>query len=318
MVWLYIGIILCMRVVQSVFSKQAANHVPSNMIGYIKYTVFYQGMAAVLALVLFLIGQIGGEATPEIGATLLYATVSGIALAICCMCSLYALGTGTMVLNSIFGTAGLLIPTIASMILYDEVLQIWQWLGIAVFIVGAYLLIGNSKSIYGKFTWKTFLVLMLSLITNGLTMFMQKMFGMNIADGNVSLFSFGSFASGVVVLLVVLVNLSQYAARQRTPAKQPTQTGEFTFLPMHPEDTRLPKQLFLYGSLLAIAVFIINQFATMATPLISAVVLFALINGGATVISAIVGAVMFREKLSLQTIIGVLLSIGALVVIQIS
>lgn len=318
MVWLYIGIILCMRVVQSVFSKQAANHVPSNMIGYIKYTVFYQGMAAVLALVLFLIGQIGGEATPEIGATLLYATISGIALAICCMCSLYALGTGTMVLNSIFGTAGLLIPTIASMFRYDEVLQIWQWLGIAVFIVGACLLIGNSKSIYGKFTWKTFLVLMLSLITNGLTMFMQKMFGMELADGNVSLFSFGSFASGVVVLLVVLAILSLYAARQRTPAEQSTQTGEFTFLPMHPSDTRLPKQLFLYGSLLAIAVFIINQFATMATPLISAVVLFALINGGATVISAIVGAVMFREKLSLQTIIGILLSIGALVAIQIS
>lgn len=316
MVWLYIGIILCMRVVQSVFSKQAANHVPSNMIGYIKYTVFYQGMAAVLALALFLIGQIGGEATPEVGATLLYAAISGIALAVCCMCSLYALGTGTMVLNSIFGTAGLLIPTIASMLLYDEVLHIWQWLGIAVFIVGAYLLIGNSKAIYGRFTWKTFLVLLLSLVTNGLTMFMQKMFGMNIANGNVSLFSFGSFASGVAVLLIVLVVLSLYATRHPAPPEQSADSGSFTFLPAHPSDTGLPRQLFLYGSLLAIAVFIINQLATMATPLISAVVLFALINGGATVVSAIVGAVMFREKLSAQTVIGILLSIGSLIVIQ--
>ena len=32
-VWIYIGIILCMRVLQSVFSKRASSSVPENAVG---------------------------------------------------------------------------------------------------------------------------------------------------------------------------------------------------------------------------------------------------------------------------------------------
>ena len=55
-VWLYIGIIMVMRVAQSIFNKKAATSVPKNMIGYLKYTMYYQGLAAILALGLFFIG----------------------------------------------------------------------------------------------------------------------------------------------------------------------------------------------------------------------------------------------------------------------
>ncbi len=316
MVWIYIAIILCMRVVQSLFTKKASSNVPSNMIGYVKYTTLYQGFAAILALVLFCIGLFSGSTVPELGTTIMFAVISGVALAICCMCSLYALGTGTMVLNSIFGTAGLLVPAIASLFLYDEVMKYWQWIGIALLFVGAYLLISNSKKVFGKFSWKTLVVLLLSLLMNGLTMLMQKMFGMTIENGNVSLFSFVSFASGVVVLLIFLGVLQLCYKNAIKKGTNMSSEDDFTVFPKTDADSALPKNLFVYGILLAVAVFIINQFATMATPLISAVILFALINGGATVISAIVGAIAFNEKLSWQTVLGVIISIGSLIMLQ--
>lgn len=316
MVWLYIAIIMVMRIVQSVFTKKAAASVPNNMIGYLKYTIYYQILAAIFALALFIMECIQGVEVFQSGKTLLYAFGSGLALAICCMCGVYALGTGTMVLNSLFGTAGLLIPTIASLFLYNESLQILQWIAIVVFLFAAYLLIGASRDTYGKFSVKTFLVLLLSLFTNGVTMLMQKMFGMNIEGGSVSLFSFASFGVGVIFMGIFLGCIFPLYKKSLATNQHVSSNEEFRFFPINDKETRLPSKLYLYGFLLAVALFIINQFATMATPLISAVVLFAMINGGATVISAIVGAIMYKEKISLKAVFGVVLGIGALILIQ--
>lgn len=96
-VWIYIGIILCMRVLQSVFSKRASSSVPENAVGYLKYTAFYQGAAGVLALMLLLKECFSGVAFSG-GQTTVYAAISGAALAVSCMCTVYALSRGTMVL----------------------------------------------------------------------------------------------------------------------------------------------------------------------------------------------------------------------------
>ncbi len=353
MVWLYIGIIMCMRVVQSVLSKRSATLMPRNMIGYIKYTCFYEGVAAVFAAALFGIEAIRGGGAAHAGETLLYAAVSGAALAVSCMCGKYMLISGTMALNSLFGTAGLLIPTVASIFLYGETLDALQWIAVAVFMAGAALLIFSSKRQYGRFTVKTFFVLLLTLASNGITMLMQKMFGMEVSGGSVSLFSFASFAAGVLLTAVWLPFFELAYRRKRAVAagcaampipetaavldgdggETPDRTAErgtaadaaaardgdaeFRLLPADDAGKKLPRRVLLYGVFLAAAVFIINQLATLSTPLVSSVVLFALINGGATIISAVTGAVLFGEKLTLRSIAGIVLGVGALVLLQI-
>ena len=344
MVWLYIGIILCMRVVQSVLSKRSATRMPRNMIGYIKYTCFYEGVASVLAAALFGVELLRGGTAARAGATLLYAAVSGAALAVSCICNKYMLISGTMALNSLFGTAGLLIPTVASIFLYDERLDALQWISVAVFMVGAALLIFSSKRQYGRFTAKTFFVLLLTLASNGVTMLMQKMFGMEVAGGSVSLFSFASFAAGVL-LTAVWLPFFELAYRRKCAAAEgcaampetaaageedggqnaecaadagaAAQDGEFRLLPADDAGKKLPRRVLIYGVFLAAAVFVINQLATLSTPLVSSVVLFALINGGATIVSAVTGAVLFKEKLTPRSVAGIVLGVGALVLLQI-
>lgn len=334
---IFIAIIMVMRVVQSVFGKRTANLIPRNADGYLKYTAYYQGLAGVIAGVVLIVDVARGSGVNSLGMTVLYASISGIALGLTCVLGKYLLCVSTMALSSIFGTAGLLIPAVASIFLFGESMAWYQWIAMLVFMVGAYLIIGNSKKVYKKFTLKTLLLLIIYFVLNGLTMLMQKIFGMSIEGGNASMFSFVTFASGVIVAAVVLFVLSVVSARAAkktatVPVSReniPTDGAEiaatesvaseepFRFIVTDKREKKLPPLIYLYGAFLAVAVFLINQLATLSTPLISSVILFTLINGGATVISALVGALMFREKLSVKGIIGLVLSIGALVLVQV-
>lgn len=319
MEWLYIGIILLMRVVQNVFVKINSSSVPKNSVGYIKYTSFYQGLASVFALALFIISLFtDGGSIPNVGETLLYATVSGVCLSIACCCSLYCLSNGTMVLNSLFGTAGLLVPTIISIFLYDEKLSPLQWVAIGLFLVGAYLLSASSKKTYGKFNLKTLGVLILSLVSNGVTMLMQTMFGRNIENGNVSFFSFVSFIAGVLILLLLLVIIKVIAKKKgEVDEENKKENTDFVLIPSKNDNVNLTKKVYIYAVFLAVAVFVINQLVTITTPLMEPVILFAFVNGGHTIISAIVGAIMYKEKMNIQTILGLIVGLGSLILLKV-
>lgn len=78
----------------------------------------------------------------------------------------------------------------------------------------------------------------------------------------------------------------------------------------------LSKKLLMYGAILSIAVFIINQLATISTVLVPPAVLFAFINGGSTIIAAVVAAVCYKEKLTVRSVTGVLVGVAALVIIK--
>ncbi len=317
MVWLYIAIVLVMRIFQSVFNKINAKAVPKNTIAYLKYNIFYFSIASACALLLYIVELVGSEITViNFSETLFYAIASGVGLAVACSCSLYALTSGTIVLDSLFGTAGLLVPAIASIFLYQEILTIWQWVFILVFFIGAYLLVGNSKEIYGKFSLKTLLVLITSLLMNGLTMLMQTMFSRNVENGSISLFSVLSFLSGVGLLgLLLLVLIITYKVKGHKQCEKVV-SEEFTLFPLKETDNVIPKKNLLYALILAFAVFVINQLATISANLISPVVLFAFINGGATIISALVGVFLFKEKLNIKGIIGIVIGIGSLLLIK--
>ena len=314
MVWGFIAIILCMRVIQSVFSKKNAILLPKNAIGYLKYVVTYISIACAFATVLLISDLlINGTENLYIAQTILYASVAGVSIGAACLCSLYNLSQGTMALNSLFSTAGLLIPTVASIFLYGETLKIWHWFAIATFMVGAFLLAGSSKRIYGKFSLKSLASLVLMLFAEGATMLMQKSFGMNVSGGRVSLFSAFAFLAGTMVLLTALCILN--AAYKRQGAAK-CKVEEFSLFPSNPCEIKLNKKTYGYALILAFAVFVINQLATTSTPLVAAVILFAFINGGATLISTVVGAILFKEKISVRSALGIAIGIGSLILLK--
>jgi drug/metabolite transporter (DMT)-like permease len=237
-------------------------------------------------------------------------------LSLSVLCGVYLLTKGTMALSSLFATAGLIVPVIACSFLYDELVEWYQWIALVCFMLGSYFLSVSSKKTYGKFSFSQLLVLIASLLINGTTMLMQKMFGEEVKGGNVSFFSFVSFLSGLV--LVGLVWLVIALLKKCTQTKKQVQDDQkFSLYPQTKMQGKLPKDSYLCGFCLAFAVFLINQLITISTPMIQAIILFAVTCGGATIISALVGAIIYKEKVTVNTIIGLVLGIGSLILLKV-
>lgn len=288
---LYIGIIMVLRVVQHMFNKRSSNEI-SGFTMFVKYGAYRQLLSAALGLLLILAAGNGFRFN---AVTIVTATVSGLALFGNLMCSQTVLKSGTMALNSLFGTAGMLIPCVAGIFLFNEPMSAGQMAGVGLLIVSAYFLISSSNKIHTKFTFKTFLLLLGTLLTNGITMLMQQMFAHYVPDGDVSAFSLFSFGIVGIALLILSFPLNKAQTKEVKP---------------------LSKKLLIYGAILSVAVFVINQLATISTVLVPPAVLFAFINGGSTIIAAVVAAVCFKERLTVRSVLGVLMGVTALIIIK--
>lgn len=301
---IYISIILLFRVVQAVFNKMASNEV-ENIPTVLVYGAYRNAISAAFGLMLVLISGNGFG----LGATgLLISLCSGVMLSVSGYCGIMCLKTGTVSVSSIFSTAGILIPIIAGVFFGIPVSAV-QCVGLALFFVSAFLLIRDSRNTTGKFTAGAFFLLVGCLFAEGLTMLSQQAFTKYVPDGSVSAFSFITFC------IAALSNLIMFAFFRNK--KIPVPGEEKPDPPAAPaQSVKFSRRLIISGFALAVAVFVINQFATMSTALVPPVILFTFINGGGAVISTVVAAIMYKEKLTPQKIAGVAVGIASLVIVK--
>ncbi len=295
---IYIAIILLFKIVQNLFNKVCSNAIANNTM-FLKYLSFRQAVSAALALTAVLFTFSMGQSPAFTLPTALYALMMAISLSLSTYASLTALKSGTMILCGLFGTAGIFVPCIAGIFLFDERISAWQFFGLLLFIVSAYLLIGCSKKIYAAFSFKTFLLLILSMLANGSTMLVQMMFSKYVEDGNAATFNFLAFLLSAIVSFFMFLVLK---TRSLAKAKE--------------TDTHIPKKILLCGLALSAAVFIISQVSTIAAGILPPIILFPLSNGGSMIICAVVSAAVFKEKLNLKSVLGLILGIASLVIIK--
>lgn len=288
-----IVIILLTRVVQQYTNKMASMLLPVTVYGNARYFTITNLFASAFAFILLMCrGELSDINLP----TVFFASISGLMILVASVCTLYAIKSGTMALSSMFATAGVLVPCIAGIFLYGEMMSILQWVGVLIFLASSCLLIGASKQTNSGFSLKTVFLLIGALVSNGITMLVQTMFAREVENGSVAAFSFLSFMIPTVLLLPILC-----ALKCRTP---------------QPYSEKISGKLMLTGIVSAAAVFIVNQFATMAAELVQPVILFTFINGGNTIIAALMGALFFKERFTVKSALGIFLGVAALVMIK--
>lgn len=300
----YIAIILVCRVAQHLCNKQTSNDVRT-MQRFFKFGAWRNLISAVLGI--FLILVIGNGFKCDLP-TVLISVFSGLMLAAGTGLGIINLKNGTVALSSMFSTAGLLIPCFAGIFLFDEPMSVWQWVGVAIFFVAAYFLISSSSKSYKKFSLKSLLFLIALTLSEGAIMLAQQMFSFYVPDGDVSVFSFISFGTAFSVLFVCcfIKPKDRGALRNDTTPSETTSDSE----------NKLTRKLLIMGAILAVAVFTINQLATLALETVSPVILFTFINGGSTIIGSVIAALFFGEKFTLKSIVGIVLGVSALIIIK--
>lgn len=290
--YIFLIIILLLRVPQNFSSKKTSGLV-TNSQSYFLYGTYSYTLAGLIAFVMLLFDGMSGFSLPAVGISALGA----VSLAVSLFCSIEALKSGVMVLAAMAGSAGLLLPCIAGIFMFNEPMKPMQFIGIALLIFSGWLLIGYSKEQTGSFTPRTLLLLIGSMLSNGSVMLAQKMFSKYLPDTSVSIFSFLTFCLiGIGMFIGLVPSLLSQSGRAKLAA--------------------VPKPVFLYGTISSIILLAINQLATLAGRNVPSAIMFPINDGGATIITAITAAIFFKEKLTVRSVCGLILGIGSLIVIN--
>lgn len=290
--YIFLIIILLLRVPQNFSSKKTSGIVTTAQ-SYFLYGTYSYLLAGFIAFVMLIFNGISGFSPNAVAISVLGA----VSLAANLFCSIEALKSGVMVLASMASSAGLLLPCVAGISMFDEPMKPMQFVGIVLLIFSGWLLIGYSKEQTGSFTPRTLLLLIGSMLSNGSVMLAQKMFSKYLPDTSVSVFSFLTFTLiGVGMFIGLLPFLCTKDGRSRIK--------------------EVPKPVFLYGTISSVILLTVNQLATIAGRNVPSAIMFPINDGGATIITALTAAVFFKEKLTVRSICGLVLGIGSLVVIN--
>ena len=299
--------IALMRVAQKVCSKKVSNEVSGKT--FFHYGGYYQLLSALFSLITLIFVGFHGFDLP----TVLCALATAVFMAIELFAGIEALKGCSLIVSQMFSVGALFIPCLLGIFLFNEPMSTWQWIGLGVFMVAVYFLVAPTKAKTQetptqKMSAKTIFMLVLTLLSGGMTMVVQKWFGVHVPSGNVATYSFLMFALNALMLYVCYLVIILFKKEKTTDGE----TVKETKAKWQP----LSKVLLICGAFLAFAVFVINMLVTELGKTVESAILFSVSYAISILITILVGAIYYKEKISWKNIIGIVLCVGALAIIN--
>lgn len=292
--YLYLGFALLAGVTKGYCGKQTGSHTK----GY-RGALLANAVRMLLCIIIgFLLLVFSGElsALAPKGNLFPIAALSGLATAVFVVTWLMAVRKSAYMMLDVFLMLGVLIPILASNIFFHEAIRLGQWLGIALLFGAVVLMCSYHNAIKERLSISSLLLLLLCGAANGVADFSQKLFVKTIEGGSVAAFNLYTYLFAAIVLGLLLL----------APQKEKVASkGDL-------------KRIFGYLSLMAICLFANSFFKTLAARNLPAVVLYPLNQGCALILSSLMASVLFKERLTLKAILGILLSFVALLIINLS
>ena len=225
--------------------------------------------------------------------------LSGVSTSAFVVIWMLAVRKSAYMLIDIFLMLGVLIPLILANILFDEPVKPTQWLGIAILIVAVLIMCSYNSGLKGKMSFTSVLLLILTGASNGIADFSQKLF-VRTADGvPTSVFNFYTYVFSAVTLLICYIVFRQADNKDSKSS------------------TKIPKVMYVYVAIMAACLFANSYFKTVAAYTLDSAKLYPLNQGAALILSSLMSAFLFGEKLTFKAIIGIVLSFIALIIIKV-
>ena len=237
----------------------------------------------------------GGAGLLKIDGTTLWITLlSGVGNSAFVVLWLIAVKKGAYMMLDIFCTIGILIPLIGCAVLFGEAIMPHHIVGMLILLAAVFIMCSYNNSIKSKITLSSLVLLLLCGAANGLSDFSQKLFVNLAADTPISIYNFYTYLFSAVILFACF----------------------FFFSKDSDEKTNI-KKIFPYILVMSVCLFLYSYFKTLAAKYLSSAELYPLAQGGALVVSSIMSAVFFHEKITLKCVVGIVLTFAALIVINV-
>ena len=307
-------VIAIMRVIQKVCSKSVSAEIAGPT--YFHYGGYYQLLSAAFSIIALAIVGFTGFDLP----TLLLAVATAVFLAINIFSSIEALKSASLIVTQMFAAGSILGPCIVGIFLFDEPMSIVKWIGMGVFIASMCLLVYPPKEKRvkkEKMTLRTFVMLMIDLLSNGMVMVVQKMFAKLVPNGNTATYSFLMFLANAVILYASFAVIV-FMKKNRVKVVKPVTEGD-TVEAVETEEKivrPLSKNLLICGAFLAFALFAVNLIVTELAKTMDSSVLFTISFAISIIITMLVGCVYYKEKLTLVNIGGLALGLVSILMLN--
>lgn len=256
-------------------------------------------ICAAVGLVLSLV-QAGNFFSETSIATILCALLSGVATSSFIVSWIISIQRGAFVTTDIFLTLGVGLTIALSSAFLGEKVKLTQIIGFVILVAAAYVICSYNISIKGKMSLGSFVLLLICGASNGLADFAQKIFVKKVEGENAAAFNFYSYVFSAITLFIIYL---VFRAVKKDEKKSVFSTPH-------------AKKVILHVSLMAILLFVVSYFKTLAAARLDAALLYPLNQGATLILSMTLAAVCFKEKITLRSLIGIILAFIALVMIN--
>lgn len=301
---LLFGVLAVMRVIEQVCNKLSSNEITAKK-RFFAYGSLYQFTAALFSLIAIIFT---GFNNFNLG-LIFCSVVNAVLFAVSLFCAIEAIKGCSIAVANLFGLGGLIISVLVSYFWFGEEIKAHQLIGLGIFFVAAYLLSSKDGKFGKKLTVRTLLLLFTYFLSEGFVMVVQKYFALRVEGANTPLFSLVTFTfCGLFMLVCFLFTLRK-------------KDDELTVKPKEEvAETRQPlltKRLIICGTLLALALFSINIIVTEMSKTVPSIVIFPVSSAISILVATLVGYFVFKEKLSVKKIIGLVVGLASIIIIGI-
>lgn len=251
----------------------------------------FSALTAVFALLVFIPSKEGlMSISPDL---FIYAVLFSFSYTLSTVTSFLALHTGSLSLTSLITSYSLIIPSLYGIIVLKESTSFLLFLGIALLLISLFLINCEGKKEEKRITFKWIIYVALAFLGNGACSTVQRV---QQIDYN------GLYKNEFMFISLIITALSLFI---------------FAFFTEKKNLGINIKKGFVWYSLCGLANGAVNLFVILLALRMPASVSFPIISAGGIITSAVLSVFVYKEKLSVPQIIGLILGTLAIIVLNI-
>lgn len=212
-----------------------------------------------------------------------------------CVAWLYAYKNEAYMFLSVFTMLGSIVTGILGLVVYNEPISTYKIIGMVLLVVAVYIMSLYNNAIKGKITLSGLITLIIGGLGTTLADFSQKVYRAE-TTGVSSKFTFYTYVIAFIVQFLVWL-----AIKNQGSQKQPSFLKSKKYIVFY-----VIYSIFLYINLLS---------KTIASSTIPASQMYPLLQGANLILSAVMAAVLMKERLNTKSIISIIIALVAIFLI---
>ena len=231
--------------------------------------------------------------------TIIIGLIYGVSYATQLICDIKALRTGPMSFINLFVSFSMVLPAISGALFFGEKMELAHFIGIALVLISFVLFV--KKDTKNKKYNKSWLVYSaICFVCNGAVSILQKVHGNSEYSAQINEFLIIAFFAIFLIMTAFAVFSKKNDLKNLFERKE---NGKINF------------SLIVLMVVIGICTAVMHRMNTYLASVIDSAVFFPVVNGGNALLVIVASIVVFKEKLSIRQLIGVIVGLVAILML---